>query len=52
MNQIIKKFLLTGNNFMSELHLKHQGFPYSASGSFTKYFKRIKKFRETVNLKH
>ena len=33
MNEIINKFLLTGDKFMPELHLKHSGFTYSACGS-------------------
>ena len=37
---------------MPELHLKHPGFTYSASGPFTKHCERIQKFRETGNLKH
>ena len=52
MNKIINKFLLTGNKFMPELHLKQPGFTYSAWGPFTKYHERIQKFRETDNLKH
>ena len=52
MNKIINKFLLTGDKFMPELHLKQPGFTYSACGPFTKHRKRIQKFRETGNLKH
>ena len=37
---------------MSELHLKQPGFTYSTCGPFTKHRERIKKFRETGNLKH
>ena len=37
---------------MLELHLKQPGFSYSACGPFTKHRERIKKFRETGNLKH
>ena len=40
MNKIINKFLLTGDKFMSELHLKKQGFTYSACGPFTKHRKK------------
>ena len=46
MNKIINKFLLTGDKFMPELHLKQPGFIY------TKPRERIQKFRETGNLKH
>ena len=52
MNKIVNKFLLTGDKFMPKLHLKQPGFTYSACGPFTKYCKRIQKFRETGNLKH
>ena len=52
MNAIINKFLLTGDKFMPELHLKQPGFTYSACGPFTKHRERIQKFRETGNLKH
>ena len=37
---------------MPKLHLRQPGFPYSACGSFIKYCERIKKFRETGDLKH
>ena len=37
---------------MPELHFKQPEFAYSACGPFTKYRKRIHKFRETGNLKH
>ena len=47
MNEIVNKFLLAGDKFMPEMHLKQPGFTYSASGSFTKNKERIQKFRET-----
>ena len=43
--------LLTGDKFMPEFHLKQPGVTYSACGPFTKHHERIKKFRETGNLK-
>ena len=52
MNKIINKFLLTGEKFMTELHLKQPGFTYSACGPFTKHRERIRKFREAGNLHH
>ena len=52
MNKIINKFLLTEDKFMPDLHSKQPGFTYSACGPFTKHRERIKKFRETGNLKH
>ena len=47
MNEIINTFLLTGDRFMPEMHLKELGFTYSACGTFTKNKKRIQKFKET-----
>ena len=42
MNEIVNKFLLTGNKRMSEMHLKQSGFTYSACGPFTKKKKELK----------
>ena len=52
MNKIINKFLLNGDKFMPELHLKQPGFTYISCGPFTKHHERTQKFRETSNLKH
>ena len=52
MNKVINIFLLTGDKFMPELHLKQPGFTYSVCGPFTKHRKRIQKLRETGHLKH
>ena len=52
MNKIINKFLLSGDKFITELHLKQPGFTYSAYEPFTKYRERIKKFTGKGNLKH
>ena len=49
MNEIINKFLLAGDKFMSEMHLKQPGFTYSACGPFTKNKERIQKFMQTGN---
>ena len=46
MNDIINKFLLAGDKFMPEMHLKQVGFTYSTCGPFTKN-KRIQKFKQT-----
>ena len=45
MNEIINKFLLAGDKFMPEMHLRQPGFTYSACGPFTKNkeFKNLKK---------
>ena len=52
MNEIVNKFLLVGDKFMPEMHLRqpvrgalHAGFTYSACGSKNK--NRIQKFEET-----
>ena len=47
MNEIVNKFLLAGDTFMPEMHLKQPGFTYSACGPFTKNEERIQKFKET-----
>ena len=47
MSETVNKFLLAGDNFMPEIHLKQPGFTYSACGSFTKNRERIQKFKET-----
>ena len=36
MIDIINKFLLAGDKFMPEMHLRQSGFTYSACGPFTK----------------
>ena len=36
MNEIVNKFLLAGDKFMSEIHLKQLEFNYSACGPFAK----------------
>ena len=49
MNEIINKFLLVGDKFMPEMHLKQPGFTYSACRPFTKNKERIEKFMKTGN---
>ena len=59
MNKIVNKFLLAGNKFMSEMHLRQvlvnqvavgkPVFRYSACGSFTKNKEKTQKFKETVD---
>ena len=49
MNEIINKFLLLGDNFMLEMHLKQPVFTYSAGGSFAKNKERREKFMQTGN---
>ena len=47
MNEIVHTFLLVGDKFMPEMHLKQPGFTYSACGPFTKNKEKILKFKET-----
>ena len=47
MNEIVNKFLLAGDTFMPEMHLKQPRFTYNACGSFTKNKERTQKFKET-----
>ena len=49
MNEIISKFLLVADKFMSEMHLKQPDFTYSACGPFTKSKERIENFMQTGN---
>ena len=44
MNNAINKFLLAGDKFMPEMHLRQSQFVYSACGPFTRHKERIKKF--------
>ena len=48
-NQIVNKFLLTGDKFMPELNLIQPGFTYSACRPFAKNKERIQKFMQTGN---
>ena len=47
MIEIVNKFLLAGDKFMPEMHLKQSGFTYSVCGPFNKNKERIQKFKET-----
>ena len=47
MNEIGNKFLLAGDKFMPEMHLRQPGFTYSACGAFAKNKERIQRFKET-----
>ena len=44
MNEKVIKFLLAGDKFMPEMHLKQTGFTCSACGQITKNKKRTQKF--------
>ena len=43
MNEMVNKFLLAGDKFMPEIHLRQPQFVYSACGTFTKNKERIQK---------
>ena len=47
MSEIANKFLLAGDKFMLEMHLRQPKFTYSACGPFIKNKERILKFKET-----
>ena len=49
MNEIVNKFLLVGDKFMPEMHLKQPGFTYSVCGPFAKNKEKIGKFMKTGN---
>ena len=52
MNNIINKFLLAGDKFMSEMHLRRPQFVYSGCGPFTRHKERIKKFKQTGDTRY
>ena len=47
MNKIVNKFLLAGDKFMPEMHLRQSAFIYSPCGPVTKNKERTQKFKET-----
>ena len=47
MNEIVNKFLLAGDKFMPEMHLKQPGCTYSACGPFINNKERIQITKET-----
>ena len=51
MNEIVNKFLLVGDKFMPEMHLKQPGFTYSDCVPFTKNEERIEKFIQILFMK-
>ena len=50
MNNIINKFLLVGDKFMPEMHLRQPQFVYCACGPFTRHKERIKKFKLAIRV--
>ena len=49
MNEIVNKFLLIGDKFMPEVHLRQPGSTYSACGPFTRNKERTEKIMQTGN---
>ena len=47
MNEIVNNFLLPGDKFMPEMHLRQPQFVYGACGPFNKNKERIQKFKQT-----
>ena len=52
MNNIINKFLLAGDKFMPEMHLREPQFVYSACGPFSRHKERIKEFKRTGDTRY
>ena len=52
MNNVIDKFLLAGDKFMPEMHLRQPQFVYSACGPFTRQKERIKEFKRTGDTRY
>ena len=45
MNEMVNKFLLVGDKFMPEMHLRQPGLTYSACGPFIKNKQKIQRFK-------
>ena len=52
MNNVINTFLLVGDKYMPEMHLRQPRFVYSACGSFTRRKERIKEFKRTGDTRY
>ena len=52
MNNVINKFLLAGDKFMPEMHLRQPRFVYSACGPFTRHKERLKEFKRTGDTRY
>ena len=52
MNKTVNKFLLAGDKFMYELHLRQPKFTYNTCGLFTKNKERIQNVKETGDSRH
>ena len=47
MDEIVSTFLLVGDKFMPEMHLRQVRFTYSACGPFAQNKERMEKYKET-----
>ena len=52
MNNVINKFLIAGDKYMPEMHLRQPQFVYSACGPFTRHKERIKEFKRTGDTRY
>ena len=52
MNKVINKFLLAGDKFIPEMHLRQPRLVYSACGPFTRHKERIKEFKHTGDTRY
>ena len=52
MKNVINKFLLAGDKFMPEMHLRQPQFVHSTCGPFTRHKERIKKFKQTGDARY
>ena len=52
MSNVINKFLLAGDKFIPEMHLRQPQFVYSACGLFTRHRERIKNFKQTGDTRY
>ena len=52
MNNVINKFLLAGDKFMPEMHLRQPRFVYSVCDPFTRHKERIKEFKRTGDTRY
>ena len=52
MNEMVNRFLLAGDKFMPEMHLKQPGFTFNTCGPFTTNRERMQKVKETGDTKY
>ena len=52
MNNVINKFLLVGDKFVPEMHLRQPRLVYSTCGPFTRHKERIKEFKRTGDMRY